>query len=156
MGLCGRHMLCLLAAGALYATRGQNNGTNAQNATSSTSSKDAPRHWRSVLLSTVDTTDAATGDAIVFGGPLTLTEVCQMHVGKEWDSSIVSQCCLVGVQGAANYALSWHMNNALSLLLTWVNGKGGIRVRNETRRLEIISVDDGAPRAAHRIVPCTH
>ena len=46
------------------------------------------------------------------------------------------------------------MNNALSLLLTWVNGKGGIRVRNETRRLEIISVDDGAPRRSppHRPV----
>ena len=74
-------MLCLLAAGALYATRGQNNGTNAQNATSFT--KDAPRHWRSVLLSTVDTTDAATGDAIVFGGPLTLTEVCQMQMRQK-------------------------------------------------------------------------
>jgi hypothetical protein len=111
--------------------------------------KPAPAARAMLTMGSARLDNAVVDDAIVFGGPLTLSEVRSSAAKAPVPSSCRHLMPFVG-QGAANYMLCRHLHNALFLLATWINTiVGGIRLsKNETRRLEIILIDDGADEGA--------
>ena len=86
--------------------------------------------------------DASAKGAIVFGGPLSLNEVISRPRRKCPCRSAVEVPCPVQ-NSSINYLMCNHMANALGVLVSELNARGGILFSGRRRPLVVITADDG-------------